>query len=238
MIDAQLPGKWKTYESSITVNESTRAKILVEESQPVVLPAISGETALPGESAVRQRVLSGGQRVFDGSFSSTDGVAKSVLIWIGTVLTRQANMGVASVTGTNAINRTTGSFLTDGWKAGDGVMMFDAPTAANNGVLGIVTAVTALALTCNGTPFTNETLTTVRVLRVALRTRRGVPINAGNTDSAPAVQLIGGAQDPSAFLSPDTGISLDENSVIAYSAVAALSALPAQINAFACSAMY
>lgn len=239
MLDAQLPGKWKTYESSISINESTRAKILVEEAQPVVLAAISGETALPGESAVRQRVLSGGQRVFDGGFSSTDAVAKSVFIWIGTVLTKVANMGTATTTATNVINRTTGSFLTDGWRAGDAVMLFDAPTAANNGIVfTVVTAVTALAITVNGTPYTNETLTTVRVVRVALRTRRAVPANSGNSDALPAVVLIGGSQDPAAFLPPDAGISLDENSLIAYSAVAALSALPAQINAFACSAMY
>lgn len=238
MIDAQLPGKWKTYETSITINEGLRAKILVQESQPVVLPVISGESSLPGETSVRQRVLSGGQRVFDGSFSSTDGVARSVLIWIGTVLTRQTNMGVASTAGTNTINRTTGSFLTDGWLPGDGVMMFDAPTAANNGVLGVVTAVTATVITVNGTPFTNETLTTVRVCRVAQRTRRALAINAGNTDSAPAVQLIGGSQDPSAFLSPDAGISLDENSIIAVSVPVAVSILPAQIEAFAVSALY
>ena len=238
MIDAQLPGKWKTYQTSITANETTRAKILVQESQPVVLPAITGETVLPGETVVRQRVLSGGQRVFDGSFSSTDGTARSVLIWIGTVLTRQANMGVASTAGTNTINRTVGSFLTDGFLPGDDVMMFDAPTAANNGVLGIATGVTATVITVNGTPFTNETLTTVRVCRVAQRTRRALAINAGNLDTTPAVQLIGGSQDPSAFLSPDAGISLDENSIIAVSAVATISILPAQIEAFAVSALY
>lgn len=238
MIDAQLPGKWKTYESAVTINEGARAKILVEESQPVVLPVISGELPVPGELTVRQRVLSGGQRVFDGSFSSTDSVARSVLIWIGTTLTRQANMGVASVTTNNTINRTSGSFITDGWKLGDSAMIFDAPTAANNGNLSVVTAVTSLTLVFNGAGLTNETLTTVRVMRVALRTRRGVPLNSGNADSAPAVLLLGGSQDPSSFPAPDTGISLDENSVIAFSAVAALSALPAQIMACASSALY
>src|SRR5687767_1747283 len=101
MLDPQQPGPWKDYEASLTVNDSTRAKILVDETLPAVLPAISGETALPGEVAVRQRVLTGGQRIIDGNFASTDAADKSVVIWKGTVLTRQADMGVASITGQN-----------------------------------------------------------------------------------------------------------------------------------------
>lgn len=238
MLDAQLPGKWKLYTTSITITDAARAKILVEESQPAVLAAISGETALPGETTVRQRVLSGGQRVFDGSFSSTDAVAKSLLIWTGPVLSKQANMGAPTITVTNVLNRTAGSFLTDGWDVTDSIMLFDALTAANNGVVAQITAVTATAITVNGTPWTNETPTAIRAVRIAQVTRRAVPANSGNTDAIAPVQLLGGAQDPSRFSPPDTGISLDQDSILAISAVAALSALPARIDGYASAALY
>jgi hypothetical protein len=239
MLDAQLPGQWKNYETSITVTTGTQAKILVEENQPAILAVIAGEVVLPGEATVRQRILTGGQRIIDGGISSTDGVAKSILIWLGTILSRQVNMGVVSITGTNVINRTVGSFLTDGWRIGDTLMLFDDPTAANNGVAAQVTGVTAATLTLNGAPFANENpVNTLRVIRVSQRTRKGVPLNAGNTDAAPPVPLMGGVQDPTAFAAPDTGISLDKDSVIAVSAVAALSALPARLDCYAVGALY
>lgn len=239
MLDGQLPGQWKAYNTSITAGNTTLAKILVDESQPRILPAITGETALPGETAVRQRVLTGGQRIIDGNICSTDGTARSALIYIGTVLTRQANMGAASITGTNTINRDVGSFLTDGWKVGDTLMPFDMLTAANNGVVAQITAVTAIAITVNGTPFSNETLPAgARLARISRRTQRAIAINAGNADATPPVQLIGGQQDPSAFQPPDAGIALGKDDIIAVAAVATISALPARLDFHAIGALY
>lgn len=239
MIDPQLPGQWKEWVESFTITNSTLAKILCDVAPAMVLPAIAGEIPLAGEATVRQRVLTGGQRIIDGNISSTDGVAKSARLYVGRQTSLFANMGVVSTTGTNALNRTVGSFIADGYKIGDTVMLFGAPTAANNGLLLVVTGVTALALTFNGILLTNEAMAAgFRVFRVAQRTQRGVPINAGNTDTAPAVQLLGGGQDPATFGPPDTGLSLDADGVLIVALSAAASALPAQVMFHAISALY
>jgi len=220
--------------------DTTQAKILVDETAAQVLPAISGETAIPGESAVRQRILMGGCRVIDGSIASTDGTARSLVIWLGRVLSRASDFGgTLTVTGTNAFNRATGSFITDGWRAGDTVMPFGMTTAANNGVAGVVTTVTATVLTVTGTPYTNETMpTTARLIRVSQRTRRAVAISSGNTDTAPPVVLMGGTQDPASAALPDTGYSLGDIDVMIVGMAATVSALPASVQVQAITARY
>jgi hypothetical protein len=220
--------------------DGTANKILVDETPATVLAAISGETALPGESTVRQRVLMGGCRVIDGSIHSTDGTARSIYINLGRVLSRVSDFGgTTTVTGTNAFNRASGSFIVDGWRAGDIVLPFGMTTAANNGVSGIVTTITATVLTVNGTPYTNETMpATARLMRVSPRVRRGIPINSGNTDTAPAVALMGGLQDPATPPLPDTGYSLGDADVMIIGMSAAVSALPAYIQVQAITARY
>lgn len=240
MLDPTYPGYWRKWSCGFVAADGTQAKILVDETPAQVLAAISGETFVPGESAVRQRILQGGCRVIDGSIASTDTNAKSMLFFVGRVLSRTSAFGATlTVTGQNVFNRASGSFITDGWQVGDTVMPFGMTTAANNGVAGIVTAVTALALTVNGTPYTNETMpSTARLIQAAQRTRRAIAISSGNTDSAPAVALLGGTQDPAAASLPDTGLSLGDVDVLIAAMVAAVAALPAVITAHAIAARY
>lgn len=238
MIDAQLPGQWQGSEVSFVAANGTQAKILCDVAPPMVVPAIAGEVQLPGESTVRQRIRTGGQRIIDGAIASTAAV-NSILMYLGTLLSLYAGLGVPTITGTNTLNRTAGSFITDGWKVGDSLMGFGHLTPANDGVMAICTAVAAGALTFNGAPFTNENVPAgYRAFRVALKTRRGVPLNAGNTDAIPPVQLLGGTQDPSAFLPPDTGLSLGPNDALIVAMAAAVAALPAQVQAHAISVLY
>lgn len=240
MLDPSYGAYWQFGSCGFVAADGTQAKILVEETPAQLLPAIAGETALPGESAVRQRILQGGCRVIDGSIASTDGTARSLVLWLGRVLSRTSAFGATlTVTASNTFNRASGSFLADGWRVGDTVMPFGMTTAANNGVAGVVTGLTALTLTVNGTPYTNETMpATARLMRAAQRTRRGVPINSGNTDTAPAVPLIGGAQDPATPSLPDAGYSLGDIDVLIASMAAAVSALPAAVSAQAVIARY
>jgi len=237
MIDGTLPGYWKSWQASFTVTNSTRAKPLVDVTPAGVVAAVTGETALPnGETALRQRVLQGGCRVLDGMIASTDSAAKSLLIWNGTQLTKQADMGTASFATTATITRSAGSFLTDGWKIGDSVMPFDATTDANNGVMSVIIGVVAGTLTVNGTPFTTEAMPAgSRLCRVTRQTQKAVPANSGNADSTPAVSLLGGAQDPALDTS---GRSIGANDMIIVSLVAAASAVPAQIMVTANSGLY
>lgn len=241
MIDPQLPAMWQEYPSASFIAASgTQAKILVDVAPPIVVPAIPGETALPnGESAVRQRVRTGGQRIIDGSISSTDATPRSLLLYLASLLSLFANMGAPTVTGTNAINRTAGSFITDGWQVGDSAMGFGYTTAANNGVMAIVTAVTGSGLTFNGTPFTNETIPAgFRLFRVSQKTRKPIPANSGNTDILPPIPLLGGPQDPTALLGSDIGLSLGPNGALIAAMAASVSALPAQVQAHAISVLY
>lgn len=240
MLDPSYGAYWRLSTCGFVAADGVQAKILVDETAAQVLAVISGEAALPGEASVRQRVLMGGCRVIDGSVASTDGTARSLLIWLGRVLSRVSDFGATTtVTGTNTFNRATGSFVTDGWRTGDIVMPFGMTTAANNGVPGVVTTVTATTLVANGTPYTNETMpTTARLMRISQRTRRGIPISSGNTDSAPPVPLMGGAQDPAAAALPDTGYSLGAEDVMIVGMVAAVSALPASVQVQAIAARY
>jgi hypothetical protein len=239
MVDAQLPGYWREWLESFTVTNAALCKILCDVTPAQVVAAVGSEVALPGESTVRQRVLTGGQRILDGTIASTDGTNRSALIYTGRETTLYADMTTASTTGTNVVNRSAGSFITDGYKVGDSIMLFGCPTAGNNGLLAQVTAVAALTLTCNGTPFTNETMGAgFRVIRVSRRTQKPVPLNSGNADAVPAVALMGGSQDPSMPPQPDTGISLSAKGVLIVGMVAAVSALPARVDFSAQAALY
>lgn len=240
MIDPQLPGNWKTWLANFSVTNGALAKILADVAPPVVQPVIAAETAIPGESSVRQRILTGGQRIIDGIVSSTDGTARSVCFYVGKQATLYANMGVVTITATNALNRTVGSFVTDGYKVGDICMFFGSTSAANDGIQGLlVTGVTATVLTFNGALLTNETMAAgFRVFRVALRTRKGVPLNAGNADAAPPVPFFGGTQDPSTPSQPDAGWSLGADDALIVAMAAAVSAVPATVNFSAHAVLY
>lgn len=239
MLDPLMPGYWKEHVQTFTTTNGTLAKVLADVAPAQVAPAVASEIALPGESAVRQRVLTGGQRITDGGIASTDGTARSAILYVGKQASVIANMGTVTTTGTNTLNRTSGSFITDGYSVGDAIMFFGAGTGAMNGLLLVVTGVTTSTLTVNGTPLTNETEAAgFRVFRVSQRTRRGVPLNSGNTDTAPPVVLLGGTQDPASFLPPDLGLSLDADGALIVAMVAAISALPAQVTFHAISALY
>ncbi|OIR02625.1 hypothetical protein GALL_153390 [mine drainage metagenome] len=233
MIDGTLPGYWDNKVANFTAANGTQAKVLVDVSPAQVAAAIVGEAALPGEASVRQRVMTGGCRVIDGLISSSDSAAKSVAVWQGVQATLYANMGAPTITALNVINRTVGSFVDDGYSVGDSCMLFGATTAANDGVLAQVTAVTALALTFNGTPFTNEASAAgFRIVRVGRAKQIAVPANAGSSDSVSSVSLLLGAQTDS------TGIQLGANGMLIAGLVAAASALPAQVSVSANVGLY
>lgn len=235
------PLEYKSYQTSLTVTNTTLAKIVVDCQPAGVATAVSGETALPGEATVRQRIRQGGCRVIGGSISSTDSVAASLLIYKGSVLTTQDadTTGVMALT-TGSITRASGSFITDGWKPGDMVMLFGPSTSAyvgsatqgNVGKVGLISAVTATTLTVAASTYTADaTLPTgARLARMSQRTRRAVAANAGNADATPAVALMGGTQDPASAALPDTGWELGQTDLMAVAVVSNLSTIPARLD--------
>lgn len=238
-IDGTLPINWANSTVNFTVTNTTQAKVLVGPSLPAVVAAVTGETALPYETAVRQRVQQGGALVIDGLISSTDGTARNLAIWTGNQTTLFANMGAPTIANQNQLVRTVGSWVTDGYQIGDNIMIFgDVTQTANNGVQAIVTTVVALTLTVNGTPFTNETMAAgLYVARVAQTTNKAIPITAGSIGTAPPVPLLGGSQDPRTQNSP-YGIELGPNGLLIVGMAANVSALPAQVSVSAHYGLY
>lgn len=213
-------------ETYIAAN-GTAAKILVD--------------ALPGAAASGTTpALYGGGTVIDLTAVSTDSSSKDVILYSGVVASTQGGATGAVTTTSNTIVRTTGSFISDGWQAGDLVMTF-APsgTAANasmDGILGTVTTVSATTLTVNGTPFAALTLATgTRIVRVAPHCRMTVAANSGSNGTTVSASLLGNALDGSAIR---TEIKLGSNNVLAAAMQAAVSALPAYVSIRPVVALY
>lgn len=238
-IDGSLPINWANSTVSFTVTNATQAKVLVGPNPPLVVATISGETALPYETSVRQRIQQGGALVIDGLLTSTDGTARNLIIWTGNQTTLFANMGAPTITSTTTINRTVGSFVTDGYAVGDNIMIFgDTVQAANNGVSAIVTTVTATTLVCNGTPFTNETSAAgFYVARISQTTNKAVAASSGTNGTTAAVALIGGLLDPRTQNNP-YGIELGASGLLIVGMAATISALPAQVSVSAHYGLY
>jgi hypothetical protein len=233
-LDVNTPIQNKLWTTAISADNNVYAKILVDTTPGnVAMP----DASLPGAVAPLTR---GGCRIIGGQMASTDGTARDVILWTGTVLTTQSAgaTGTLQAASTSTITRAAGDFTADGWAVGDGLMLMPpagfrgnaSATQANTGQLFVVHAIVALTITVNGTPLTAETFNTgARLVRVAQRTRKQLPINAGNTNAAPPVALLGGTQDVDLAIQPDTGLSLGPNDVLLVSAPVQISALPAQL---------
>lgn len=239
MIDPNLQGAWKTICAAFTITDSTNAKIIVDKALPQVLPAIAGETALPGEATVRQRVLHGGCQVFDGTISSSDVSAKNLNMFVGDELTIGSNMGTVAFTATTnaTITRTTGSFITDGWMVGEKLMAFNSTGAANNGKPVSITAVTATTLTLSGVSaisVAGAQDATLRLFAVSQRTQINVTAGAGTNGTSTPIKLIGNNQD----MSSSPVIQLGATNVLICSMAAAISALPASVDVSATVGYY
>lgn len=233
-LDVTVPGAYERFFTSFTAANSTRAKILVPPQPARVLPPIASEAALPGEAAVRQRVLTGGARIIDGTVSSSDAASKDMRVWLGKLATKGADMGAITISAQNKIARTVGSYISDGWLVGDGAMLFADGNDANNGIALIVTAVSATELTFNGTLLTNgASVAALQLYRIAARKVMQIAANSGNTNAIRNTSFF--STDNSA----DTaGIQLGPNEALIVGLAAAVSALPAQINVDVAGALY
>lgn len=239
MIDLTLPGYFNQSFASFTVDVGTQGRIIVDVTPAQVVTAVAGETALAGEAAVRQRVLTGGCQINDGRITSTDAAAKSLLLYIGEQLSLYVNMGTVTTTATTnaTLTRTVGSFITDGYQVGQSVMLVGSLSNTNNLRPAIITAVTATVLTFSGVAAISVAETQgagFRVLRVAQVGRIAIPANSGNSDTIPPVKLIGHVNDAA---TTDT-IALGATDVLIGAMSAAVSALPATVYVTAAGGLY
>lgn len=212
----------------------TAAKILVEP-----LAAAAEVTTAPPSPP-----FYGGGTVFDLSVSSTDSVAKSMLVYRGVVLTTVGtDTGTTTLSAQNAITRTTGDFIADGWRIGDQVMVF-APSngsqvaAAIDGIAGTITTLTTAVLTVNGTPWaagSNVLTTGSRIVNVTQFLRAAIPANAGNSDTILPVAVISNTLSAAIW---EQEVKLGPSTMLIGSMVAAVSALPAVVSVTASVARY
>lgn len=227
-INTITPSLWKNpFNTGFIAATGTTAKVLLEP--------LGG-----AEAAGSSPQLYGGCAVLDLWVTSTDAAAKSLLLYVGTPQTTQdsTNTGSVTLTAQNTLTRATTtpqSFLTDGWRVGDQVMIFapygvEQVAAGIDGIVGTLTTVTAAALTVNGTPWaagTNVLVSGSRLVNVSLLDRVAVPGNSGNTDDLPPVVVFSNtlstANTPQEF-------KLDGTSLLIGAMAAAVAALPAVVS--------
>lgn len=232
--DAVAPSDFRNKTTCFTVDNTTTAKVLVEAT-----PAAAAAGNLPA--------YYGGASVIDLFASSTDAAAADINLYFGEVLTTQdgTNTGAMAATATTngTITRASGSFIADGWKIGDTVMMFApdsaTPNASCDGISGVLTGVAALTLTISGTTWSAvaSLASATRIVRVAKWMKANIPANAGNDSTTPKknVGLINHGNDASAL---KTEKKLGSNVLLLGAMAANLSAKPATVAVTATFARY
>jgi hypothetical protein len=208
-----------------TASNGTVAKILVEQ-----IPASLANGSLPP--------YYGGCTLLDLTATSTDAASKDVILYVGTVLTTQdaTNSGNLTNASTSTITRATGSFISDGWQIGDLLMVFTPFGTAQvatgiDGIPLIVTNVSALVLTFNGTPLPvgpNILTAGTRLVAVSDKARVTVAANAGNSSSIPNVRLLANPAFDASVVT--TELKLGAENVLIAAMQSAVSALPAQVK--------
>jgi hypothetical protein len=201
--------------------------------------AADGTTAKPiffpyvaAAASGTQPQFSGGATMLDCAANSSDSIARDFRLWHCYSLQTQTNCGVLSTTA-NTLVRTVGSFITDGFRVGQQVMLFapigQAPNASIDGIPGTITAVAALALTVNGTPFAvSAGLAAGTLIAVCnpLYTFT-VAANSGNTAAITNTPVLANPLDRSQLTQEG---KLSASSFWAAQPLAAVSALPALIS--------
>lgn len=208
--------------TSFTITNSTIAKVIVD-----TYPAAASGALTPQ--------FYGGCTLLDLMATSTDGTARDVQLYKGTVQTIVGASTGACTTTTSTIPRSSGSFIADGWLVGDQVMVFapvgTAPHAAVDGILGVITSVAALTLTLSGTPIAALALATgTRICKVTPKFRATIAANSGTTNALPAIPLLNHANDASKVAENDHQLPLGINNLLIASMPVAVSALPAAVT--------
>lgn len=159
-------------------------------------------------------------RMYVGSLKEQVGTTPALL---GTATDMVAGSGTA-IAGLNAITRTSGSFIDDGWKVDSLVILTGATTLAND-VAAVITAVTALQLTFATSTFsTNEALPAGAQLYHAVNVATStIAANAGNAAGVSALDLLSDSK-PFIDASPNRNIILGGGGAVFGALTSALSA--------------
>ena len=168
-----------------------------------------------------------GSRVHAITVSNNTGSTKNVDLMVGKSLTAftAALTGSPTITGQNVLNRTVGSFVTDGWRVGDRVYLMGATTIGNDAIA-TITAVAATTLTFAASTFSvNESLPiTAELVRVSQLYRMAIPNNAGWVDGSPSYPLLHSGYMPAIDPSPGRFLTLGAGDLLLAKLDAAVSA--------------
>jgi hypothetical protein len=160
-----------------------------------------------------------GSRIHGISLSSSSAAPSNVQFGIARPLTLGETTGIIvdGGAGADTITRVSGSFIADGWRPGERLLVQDATTLANDN-MAILSAVAAVTLTLPaGFTTTQESMNAVTGLyRVALKHWVACPAGAGKP-SVVAVSGLDTTNDPELDPSPDRAFTLGPNErLIAY----------------------
>ena len=215
-------------------NNVTKAKILVDTS--IMAPATNATAYQPS--------YYGGCSVLDIT-ASTTGATMPTYVYLGTVGTVQdtTNTGVMATTNTtnSTVTRSTGSFITDGFRIGDNIMLFvpltGTPDLAVDGLLSTVTNVSANTLTLNGvTVGSNTSLATgTRVVRVKTHFVANVQANSGANVTTVSTGMLNNPNDGGILRSE---IKLGPNNMLMIAPTVNVAALPIYMSVSAQVALY
>jgi len=161
-----------------------------------------------------------GCRVHYLNAAQNEGTARNLVLSIGRRLSQVTNFGATkTITSQNIITRASGSFIADGWRVNDTVLLANLTDLfgdANHSISAVVSAVTATTLTVTGTPFTNANPLSdnLALYKVQLQTTQNIPASAGFTNSVPSVAALGTTQWPMIDSSPGRYLTLGPNDLL------------------------
>lgn len=161
-----------------------------------------------------------GCRVHYINAAQSEATARNLVLSIGRRLSIPTAFGATkTITSQNVVTRASGSFLADGWRVNDTVLLANLVSLfgdANHSISAVVSAVTATTLTVTGTPFTNQSPMSddLALYKVQLQTTLNVPASAGNSNSVPSVAALGTTQWPMIDSSPGRFLTLGPNDLL------------------------
>jgi hypothetical protein len=169
-----------------------------------------------------------GSRLHAITMSTNNDTEVDVQFYLATPLTEQADMGTGSLVDNGAsadeITRTSGSFITDGWRAGNRLLVQGATTVANDFEV-ILTAVAQSTLTLSsggGDVDTAEDLPNGAALHRLLKLDyQDLPAGAGEP-SVNSISVLDSAEWLFLDESPDRYLTLGPNTYLCAAAVSAL----------------
>lgn len=159
-----------------------------------------------------------GSQITQISITTNDAAANEVQFGILKKITEQANMGTGALVdgggGSDTITRSTGNFITDGWRVGERLQVIGATTLAND-FDALLTAVASTTLTfATATVDTAENLPSGAYLaRLQKLPYVAVPAGAGEP-TVVGVSGLDATQMPFLDSSPDRVFTLEADDVL------------------------